>query len=130
MPAKKNFYFVIHSWMLDQLDLSLGDAAVFAYIYGLTNSTELNRKGWYGSQRRLAKILHTSPSTINSIIKRLEDKSYIQVDNTHITSLVQEPAETKPQKSVQNPDTSEQILDVSAQIRDISAQISDTYNIK
>ena len=74
----KPFFFVIQSWMLEDMKLSLSDAAVYAYIHGLTNSKELENPGWHGSVRRLATVLHTSPSTMNDIIKRLKSKAYIR----------------------------------------------------
>lgn len=53
----KSFYFVVQSWMLEDMKLPLADAAVYAYIHGLTNSEELGKQGWHGSKRRLAKVL-------------------------------------------------------------------------
>ena len=82
----KSFYFSIQSWMLDELGLSLTDVAVFAYINGLTNSEELGKQGWHGSKRRLAKVLHVSPSTMNDILNRLEEKAYIRFHNGFILS--------------------------------------------
>ena len=100
----KPFYFVVQSWMLEEMQLKLAEAAVYAYIHGLTTSEELGKQGWHGSKRRLAKVLHTSPSTINDIINRLEEKGYIHFYNGFITSTInREPA---PQTAdVRNPDT-------------------------
>ena len=86
--AGKSFYFIIQSWMLDDMQLPLGDAAVYAYIHGLTRSEELGKKGWHGSIRRLAKVLHTSPSTMNDIVNRLEKKGFIHLYNGFITSTI------------------------------------------
>ena len=86
--AGKSFYFVIQSWMLEDMQLPLGDAAVYAYIHGLTRSEELGKKGWHGSIRRLAKVLHTSPSTMNDIVNRLEQKGFIHLYNGFITSTI------------------------------------------
>lgn len=100
----KPFYFVIQSWMLEEMHLKLAEAAVYAYIDGLTSSENLERKGWYGSKRRLATILHTSPSTINDILKRLADAGFIHVFNDHIISTIhRKPAPEIP--DVRNPDT-------------------------
>ena len=102
----KPFYFVIQSWMLEEMHLKLAEAAVYAYIDGLTSSENLERKGWYGSKRRLASILHTSPSTINDILKRLADAGFIHVFNDRIISTIhRKPAPETP--DVRNPDTSE-----------------------
>ena len=84
----KSFYFSIQSWMLEEMGLSLTDVAVFAYINGLTNSEELGKKGWHGSKRRLASVLHVSPSTMNDILNRLESKGYIHFYNGFITSTI------------------------------------------
>ncbi len=84
----KPFYFVIQSWMLEELQLKLSEAAVYAYIDGLTTSEELGKQGWHGSKRRLAKVLHTSPSTMNDIINRLEEKGYLHFYNGFITSTI------------------------------------------
>lgn len=84
----KPFYFVIQSWMLEDMKLSLSEAAVYAYIHGLTNSKELEQPGWHGSVRRLATVLHTSPSTMNDIINRLKSKAYIRIVNGLILSNI------------------------------------------
>lgn len=100
----KPFYFVIQSWMLEDMHLKLAEAAVYAYIDGLTTSDVLEKKGWYGSKRRLATILHTSPSTMNDILNRLEKKGYIHFYNDVIISTIhREPAPKTP--VVRNPDT-------------------------
>lgn len=100
----KSFYFSIQSWMLEEMDLSLTDVAVFAYINGLTNSEELGKQGWHGSQRRLATVLHVSPSTMNGVLNRLKKRGYIRFYNGYIISNLHR--ELPPKKEiVQNPDT-------------------------
>lgn len=100
----KPFYFVVQSWMLEEMHLKLGEAAVYAYIHGLTTAEGLERKGWYGSKRRLATVLHTSPSTMNDILNRLEEGGYIHYYNDHIISTIhREPAPKIA--DVRNPDT-------------------------
>ena len=84
----KSFYFVIQSWMLEEMQLKLSEAAVYAYIHGLTESEELGKRGWHGSIRRLAKVLHTSPSTMNDIVNRLEEKGFLHFANGFITSTI------------------------------------------
>jgi len=104
----KSFYFLIQSWMLEEMDLSLTDVAVFAYINGLTNSEELGKQGWHGSIRRLAKVLHVSPSTMNDIISRLEERGFVRIANGFITSNIHRdlPPKKEPEMPVvQNPDT-------------------------
>ena len=104
----KSFYFSIQSWMLEEMGLSLTDVAVFAYINSLTNSEELGRQGWHGSNRRLAKILHVSPSTMNDILNRLEEKAYIRFHNGFILSNFHRdlpPKKEAETTSVRNPDT-------------------------
>jgi len=100
----KPFYFIIQSWMLEEMDLSLGEAAVYAYIEGLTTSEGLEKKGWYGSKRRLATVLHTSPSTMNDILNRLEKRGFIHYYSDHIISTIhRKPAQEIA--TVRNPDT-------------------------
>lgn len=70
------------------MQLKLSEAAVYAYIHGLTESEELGKRGWHGSIRHLAKVLHTSPSTMNDIIKRLEEKGFLHFANGFITSTI------------------------------------------
>ncbi len=104
----KSFYFSIQSWMLEEMGLSLTDVAVFAYINGLTNSEELGKKGWHGSKRRLATVLHVSPSTMNDILNRLESKGYIHFYNGFITSTIHRdlpPKKEQEKSTVQKPDT-------------------------
>ena len=96
--------------MLEEMDLSLTDVAVFAYINGLTNSEELGKQGWHGSKRRLAKVLHVSPSTMNDILNRLYDRGFIRFYNGFILSNFHRdlPGQEKAKKAaVQNPDTFE-----------------------
>lgn len=100
----KPFYFIIQSWMLEEMELSLSEAAVYAYIEGLTTSEGLEKKGWYGSKRRLATVLHTSPSTMNDILNRLEKQGFIHFYKDHIISTIHRKA--APQTpDVRNPDT-------------------------
>lgn len=104
----KSFYFSIQSWMLEEMDLSLTDVAVFAYINGLTNSEELGKQGWHGSKRRLAKVLHVSPSTMNDIINRLEERGFVRLANGYIISNLHRDLPPKKEQEtpvVQNPDT-------------------------
>lgn len=123
--AGKSFYFTIQSWMLDEMKLPLGDAAVYAYIHGLTHSEELGKQGWHGSIRRLAKILHTSPSTMNGIVNRLEKKGFLHMYNGFITSTIHRdlaPKAPREMFSVQVPDeTPEEPKEKSAvQISDMN----------
>ena len=100
----KPFYFTIQSWMLEDMNLPLADAAVYAYIHGLTNSEALGKQGWHGSIRHLATILHTPASTMNDIIKRLKSHAYIRTVNGFILSNInRQLAPGTP--DVRNPDT-------------------------
>ena len=99
----KSFYFSIQSWMLEEMDLSLQDVAVFAYINGLTNSEELGRQGWHGSRRKLATTLHVSPSTMNDILNRLKQRGYIRFYNGYIISNLHRELPLK-KDIVRNPD--------------------------
>ena len=100
----KPFYFVIQSWMLEDMHLKLGEAAVYAYIHGLTTAEGLEKKGWNGSKRRLATVLHTSPSTMNDILNRLEERGFIHYHNNQIISTVNRNPAPKTSDE-RNPDT-------------------------
>ena len=100
----KPFYFTIQSWMLEDMNLPLSDAAVYAYIHGLTNSEALGKQGWSGSVRQMAEILHTPHSTLNAIINRLKSKSYIRIVKGHILSNINRDITPKT-PTVQNLDT-------------------------
>lgn len=90
--------------MLEEMHLKLAEAAVYAYIEGLTMSEGLERRGWYGSKRRLATVLHTSPSTMNDILNRLEERGFVHFYSDHIISTIhRDPAQK--QSAVRNPDT-------------------------
>ena len=83
--------------MLEDMHLKLADAAVYAYIHGLTNSEALGKQGWKGSIRRLATVLNTSPSTMNDIINRLKSNAFIRIVNGHIYSNInRDPAPGTP----------------------------------
>ena len=144
----KPYYFVVQSWMLDAMDLGLSEAAVYAYIHGLTVSNELGRCGWHGSKRRMARVLHVSPSTLSDILGRLKDKGVISIQGDTITSLVNYSAETTaepaPQPTAQQPvqmpaqntytperisDADERYSDMTERISCNNEQIPDTYNI-
>ena len=92
--------------MLEEMDLSLQDVAVFAYINGLTNSEELGKQGWHGSKRRLATVLHVSPSTMNDILNRLKQRGFIRFYNGYIISNLHRDLPPKT-PIVRNPDTLE-----------------------
>ena len=102
----KSFYFSIQSWMLEEMDLPLADVAVFAYINGLSNAEEWGRQGWHGSRRKLATVMHVSPSTMNDILNRLKKRGYIRFYNGYIISNFHREL---PQKKevVRNPDNLE-----------------------
>ena len=90
--------------MLEDMKLPLADAAVYAYIHGLTNSKEREQPGWHGSVRRLAAVLHTSPSTMNDIVNRLKSQAYVRVVNGVILSNINRDVAPKT-PTVRNPDT-------------------------
>lgn len=89
--------------MLEEMQLKLSEAAVYAYIHGLTQSEELGKRGWHGSIRRLAKVLHTSPSTMNDIVNRLEEKGFLNSSNGFIISTIHRDVPTNG-TSVRNSD--------------------------
>ena len=102
----KSFYFSIQSWMLEEMELPLADVAVFAYINGLTNSEEWGKQGWHGSRRKLATVLHVSPSTMNDILNRLKQRGYIRFYNGYIISNFHRELPPK-MEVVRNPDNLE-----------------------
>ena len=110
-------------------------AAFGPTIHGLTVSNELGRCGWHGSKRRMARVLHVSPSTLSDILGRLKDKGVISIQGDTITSLVNYSAETTAEPA-QNTYTPERISDADERYSDMTERIScnneqipDTYNI-
>ena len=63
-----------YSWMWDDLQLSLAECRVYAYIYGLSHG---EKKGYDGSKRQLAKLLGLSTSATKDILDALMEKHLI-----------------------------------------------------
>jgi hypothetical protein len=67
-----------YSWMWDDLQLSLAECRVYAYIYGLSHG---EKKGYNGSKRGLAKTLGLSEACVRDTLNALEEKSLISYTN-------------------------------------------------
>ena len=63
-----------YSWMWDDLQLSLAECRVYAYIYGLSHG---EKRGYDGSKRHLAELLGLPKSTACKALDTLTDKHLI-----------------------------------------------------
>ena len=76
-----DIYVKEYAWMWQRLGLSLAECRVYAYIYGLTNSTKTKQKGYKGSVRELASALGISRTSVSDILRLLQQKNLIACDN-------------------------------------------------
>lgn len=79
-------YVKEYAWMWQRLGLSLAECRVYAYIYGLTNSTKTKQKGYKGSVRALAQMLGMDDGGVSRILRRLQDRQLIILANGVYTS--------------------------------------------
>ncbi len=76
---KSDVYVTEQGWMWHSLNLSLAEARIFGYIYGLTNSKRAKVNGYKGSQRDLATKLHLDNGGISRILQKLIDSGLLIV---------------------------------------------------
>ena len=81
-----DIYVKEYAWMWQRLGLSLAECRVYAYIYGLTNSTKTKQKGYKGSVRALAQMLGMDDGGVSRILRRLQDRQLIILANGVYTS--------------------------------------------
>ncbi len=67
--------------MWQRLGLSLAECRVYAYIYGLTNSTKTKQKGYKGSVRALADMLGLTHTCVSNALRHLMRQGLIVNDN-------------------------------------------------
>ena len=67
--------------MWQRLGLSLAECRVYAYIYGLTNSTKTKQKGYKGSVRALADMLGLTHPCVLKALRHLMQQELIVNDN-------------------------------------------------
>ena len=63
-----------HSWMWNDLQLTLAECRVFAYIHGLTHG---DKGGYDGSKRHLAELLGLDAGGVKKILDTLTEKHLI-----------------------------------------------------
>ena len=69
-------YFIVYSFMVDELKLSGNELLIYALIYSYTVKSE--NKCFFGSQKYIGKILNASRQTVNTAIKNLSAKGFIE----------------------------------------------------
>ena len=73
--------------MWQRLGLSLAECRVYAYIYGLTNSTKTKQKGYKGSVRALAQMLGIDAGGTSVILRKLTEQGLLMLNNGIYTSV-------------------------------------------
>ena len=73
--------------MWQRLGLSLAECRVYAYIYGLTNSTKAKQKGYKGSVRELASALGISLGKTSNSLHVLIERGLIELKDSFYTSV-------------------------------------------
>ena len=76
---KSDVYVTEQGWMWHSLNLSLAEARIFGYIYGLTNSKRAKVNGYNGENRDLARTLHLSHTTVNNTLISMVEKGLLIV---------------------------------------------------
>jgi hypothetical protein len=76
---KSDVYVTEQGWMWHSLNLSLAEARIFGYIYGLTNSKRAKVNGYKGENRDLARTLHLSHTTVNNTLISMVEKGLLIV---------------------------------------------------
>ena len=76
-----DIYVKEYAWMWQRLGLSLAECRVYAYIYGLTNSTKTKQKGYKGSVRALADMLGLTHPCVLKALRHLMQQELIVNDN-------------------------------------------------
>lgn len=71
-------YVKEYEWMWNDLQLTLAECRVYAYIHGLTHGA---KGGYDGSKRGLAKALGLSEACVRDTLNALKDKSLISYTN-------------------------------------------------
>ena len=74
---KSDVYVSEQGWMWHSLNLSLAEARIFGYIYGLTNSKRAKVNGYKGENRDLARTLHLSHTTVNNTLISMVEKGLL-----------------------------------------------------
>ena len=82
-----DIYVKEYAWMWQRLGLSLAECRVYAYIYGLTNSTKTKQKGYKGSVRALAQMLGIDAGGTSVILRKLTDQGLLMLNNGIYTSV-------------------------------------------
>ena len=71
---KRDGFYCVMDWMVNDLELNVGDAAVFAIIHGFSQDVSSE---YHGGLTYLSKRTRLSKRTIQRILKKLEDSNLI-----------------------------------------------------
>ena len=110
-----DIYVKEYAWMWQRLGLSLAECRVYAYIYGLTNSTKTKQKGYKGSVRALADMLGLNAGGTSVILRKLTEHGLLMLNNGIYTSV----------ESVNTNDYSVNTNDYSVNASDYSVNTND-----
>lgn len=73
--VKDTSYFVVHGWMLNQLNLKGNQLQIFAIIHGFSHSEENEFKG---SLQYLCEFTGASRSTVIRSLSELQEQGFIE----------------------------------------------------
>ena len=76
-------FYIIYSWMRDELHLSGTELDCYAVIYCLSQSD--NR--YIAGVKRMMELLHKSEPSIISALKNLTDKGFVQKDEVILNNV-------------------------------------------
>lgn len=75
METKKGGFIPLYTWMMEDYDLSLTDAAIYALIYSFSRD---NQGCYFGSIRYIVDTCKVSESTAKRSLKALEEKGLLR----------------------------------------------------
>ena len=103
--------------MWQRLGLSLAECRVYAYIYGLTNSTKTKQKGYKGSVRALAQMLGMDSGYVSRNLRKLIERGLItETDGLYVSATIDNASATIDNASATIDNTSATIDNTSATI--------------
>lgn len=75
METKKDGFIPLYTWMMEDYDLSLTDAAIYALIYSFSRD---DQGCYFGSIRYIVDTCKVSESTAKRSLKKLEEKGLLR----------------------------------------------------
>lgn len=84
MQINENCYFVVHSWMTNELGLRTAERDVFAVIYGFSQD---GSSDFHGSLSYLSNITGYSRNSVCSALKSLAEKGFIKKEEQTVNNI-------------------------------------------